>query len=189
MKAAWAGLLAATATIVLAVALMAHIHVAGDAAGALAKRASVLESRLNALTDSMNAVAEEQARQHEQSAQDALEAAVEANTVDGQTKWVELEGAEATFYTASEEEGTADGVTATGTLAKEGRTCAVDPSVIPLGSRVTVFFEDTQEKWELVAEDVGGAVKGSLVDVYVEDVSTALSHGGRTKEVRIWFTE
>lgn len=53
-------------------------------------------------------------------------------------------------------------MTATGVTARQNRTIAVDPAVIPLGSIVMI---DGQE---YVAEDVGGAIKGNVIDVWVE---------------------
>ena len=50
--------------------------------------------------------------------------------------------------------GKSDGVTATGTQATAGRTIAVDPKVIPLGTEVII---DGQS---YIAEDTGGAIKG-----------------------------
>ena len=43
-----------------------------------------------------------------------------------------------------------------------GRTIAVDPSVIPLGSRV--FIEGYGV---FIAEDTGGAIKGNKIDIAV----------------------
>ena len=54
--------------------------------------------------------------------------------------------------------------TATGTTCVEGRTIAVDPRVIPYGTRVHIDgFGD------FVAEDCGGAIKGNHIDIYLED--------------------
>lgn len=57
-------------------------------------------------------------------------------------------------------------ITKTGTSPVAGRTIAVDPEVIPLGSTLEVYNED----WELVgiyqAEDTGGKVKGNIIDIY-----------------------
>ena len=54
--------------------------------------------------------------------------------------------------------------TATGTTCVEGRTIAVDPRVIPYGTRVHIDgFGD------FVAEDCGGAIKGNHIDIYMED--------------------
>ena len=53
-------------------------------------------------------------------------------------------------------------LTATGTTLTEGRTIAVDPSIIPLGSRV--FIEGYGV---FIAEDTGGAIKGNKIDIAV----------------------
>lgn len=73
--------------------------------------------------------------------------------------------------------GKSDGITATGTHATEGRTIAVDPDVIPLGSEVII---DGQA---YVAEDVGGAIKGNKVDIYVNSHQEAVNRGKFTREV------
>jgi 3D (Asp-Asp-Asp) domain-containing protein len=54
-----------------------------------------------------------------------------------------------------------DCITATGTYATEGRTIAVDPSIIPYGTEVII---DGQT---FIAEDCGGAVVGNHIDVHV----------------------
>lgn len=66
---------------------------------------------------------------------------------------------EATAYTL--ECGNGDGYTATMTIPQPEHTIAVDPSVIPLGSRV--WIEGLG--WR-TAEDTGGAIKGNIVDIY-----------------------
>lgn len=63
------------------------------------------------------------------------------------------------------------GITATGTPVVEGRTIAVDPSVIPYGTQVIIGGH------VFTAEDCGGAVKGNHIDIYVNDHQTALSLG------------
>lgn len=75
--------------------------------------------------------------------------------------------------------GKSDGITATGTKATEGRTIAVDPDVIPYG---TVVVIDGQE---YVAEDCGGAVIGSVVDIFFDSHEEALQYGRQTHEVYI----
>ncbi|MGZ4133709.1 MAG: 3D domain-containing protein [Tumebacillaceae bacterium] len=64
------------------------------------------------------------------------------------------------------------GITATGTHVKDGETIAVDPSVIPLGSKV--YIEGIGVR---VAEDTGGAIIGNRIDVYMSDLSTAIQFG------------
>jgi len=68
--------------------------------------------------------------------------------------------------------GKAKAITATGTSARAGRTVAVDPQVIPLGSRI--FIEGVGER---IAEDVGSAIKGNRIDVYVPSVNDANRFG------------
>ena len=65
----------------------------------------------------------------------------------------------------------AGGKTASGTHPTEGRTIAVDPKVIPLGSKVMI------NNHVYIAEDTGGAIKGNKIDIYVSSHSKALSKG------------
>ena len=69
-------------------------------------------------------------------------------------------------------------ITATGTAARAGRTVAVDPTVIPLGSRI--YIEGIGER---IAEDVGGGVKGHHIDVYLGTVPQARDFGVRRGSV------
>lgn len=68
------------------------------------------------------------------------------------------------------------GITATGTVATEGRTIAVDPSVIPYGSMVAVEYDDGRTCY-YIAEDCGGAIKGRKVDVFIADHERAKELG------------
>ena len=73
--------------------------------------------------------------------------------------------------------------TATGHIPREGRTVAVDPKLIPLHSIIYVEGLGT-----FVAEDVGGAVKGKHLDIYISDHQRALNLGtlrGATPKVYI----
>lgn len=70
----------------------------------------------------------------------------------------------------------ADGITATGTKATEGRTIAVDPSVIPYGSEVAVFYDDGRICY-YIAEDCGAAIKGNRIDVFMDSHADALESG------------
>lgn len=70
----------------------------------------------------------------------------------------------------------ASGYTATGTLATEGRTIAVDPKVIPYGTHVLLIWSDgTQHSY--IAEDCGGGVNGNHIDVFFSDHQTARVFG------------
>lgn len=75
-------------------------------------------------------------------------------------EWIEFK---ITHYTKDEPGMNGKGITSTGTKVKAGRTIAVDPKVIPYGTRV--YIEGIGYR---VAEDCGGAVKGNHVDVYVD---------------------
>lgn len=63
------------------------------------------------------------------------------------------------------------GATASDTMPKEGRTIAVDPKIIPLGSKVEI------NGIEYIAEDTGGAIKGNKIDIYIDSHSRALQLG------------
>jgi 3D (Asp-Asp-Asp) domain-containing protein len=67
--------------------------------------------------------------------------------------------------------------TATGTIPEVGRTIAVDPKVIPLGSRVIV------DGYSYIAEDTGGDIKGNTLDVFVSTRAEALRLGVKYAEV------
>jgi len=70
----------------------------------------------------------------------------------------------------------ASGITATGTTAEAGRTIAVDPTVIPYGSKV-VLVDSRGFGHEYIAEDCGGAIKGNRVDIYFDTHDEALQFG------------
>ena len=71
------------------------------------------------------------------------------------------------------------GITKTGTVPIVGRTVAVDPDVIPLGSTVII---DGQE---YIAEDIGGAVKGNVIDLFVGTEDISKYYGVKYKEIFI----
>lgn len=75
--------------------------------------------------------------------------------------------------------GNSSGITATGTRAREGRTIAVDPSIIPLGSEVIIDWET------YIAEDTGGGIKGNKIDMFVDSHAEALRLGVRETDVFI----
>ena len=76
--------------------------------------------------------------------------------------------------------GKARAITATGTSARAGRTVAVDPKVIPLGSRI--YIDGIGER---IAEDVGGGVKGHHIDVYLPSVPAATRFGVQRSTVSV----
>lgn len=67
--------------------------------------------------------------------------------------------------------------TSTGATCTPNRTIAVDPSVLPHGTKV--FIEGLGD-YVYVAEDIGGGVKGNHIDVFVENHSDTTSKIGCT---------
>ena len=80
--------------------------------------------------------------------------------------------------------GKTDGITSTGTLAAEGRTIAVDPRVIPYGSTVTIYFADGTVH-TCTAEDCGGAIKESRIDVFFSSHDAARAFGVQSAMVYV----
>lgn len=60
-----------------------------------------------------------------------------------------------------------------------GRTIAVDPRVIPLGSKVRMNGR------EYVAEDTGGAIKGKQIDLFMGSHNEAMRFGKKFIDVYI----
>jgi 3D (Asp-Asp-Asp) domain-containing protein len=71
-------------------------------------------------------------------------------------------------------------VTRSGTVVRWG-TAAVDPQVIPLGSRLQIEGFDTI----FVAEDTGGAVYGNRIEVFFPDEAAAFQFGVRYLQVTV----
>lgn len=67
--------------------------------------------------------------------------------------------------------------TASGARAEAGRTIAVDPDVIPLGSAVIINGH------EYIAQDTGGAIQGNRIDIYCSSHEEAKNMGIITAEV------
>lgn len=83
-----------------------------------------------------------------------------------------------TYYCACEKCcNKADGITATGTRVEEGRTIAVDPSVIPYGTKVIIGGH------VFTAEDCGGAIKQNHIDIYVNRHEEAQALGVTNAQV------
>lgn len=76
--------------------------------------------------------------------------------------------------------GSSSGLTASGASLSVGTTIAVDPSVIPLGSKV--YIEGIG--WR-VAQDTGGAIKGNKIDVLVASHSEAYANGVKYAKVYV----
>ncbi|MFD2613873.1 3D domain-containing protein [Paenibacillus gansuensis] len=72
------------------------------------------------------------------------------------------------------------GITSSGAKVKEGRTIAVDPKIIPIGS--TVYIEGIGIRR---AEDTGSAIKGARIDVFMKDLKKARKFGVK-KDVKVY---
>jgi 3D (Asp-Asp-Asp) domain-containing protein/uncharacterized protein YabE (DUF348 family) len=80
---------------------------------------------------------------------------------------------------------TGGGTTATGTQARYG-AIAVDPSVIPYGTKLYIVTEDGSWVYgEATAEDCGGAIKGNIIDLYFDSYSTCIQFGRRACTVYV----
>lgn len=90
-------------------------------------------------------------------------------------KWRSLGVFRITAYWYGEDE--FGDLTSTGVRAQINHTIAVDPTVIPYGSKVMI---DGQI---YVAEDCGGAVKNNIIDIWVENQSN--SFGVKYTEIYI----
>lgn len=92
----------------------------------------------------------------------------------------------ATAYDASyESNGPWGPITATGKSLKSGMV-AVDPRVIPLGTKL--YIEAPDGSWVYgysVAEDTGGAIKGNKVDLFFPSSYSVRQFGRRTANVYI----
>ena len=75
------------------------------------------------------------------------------------------------------------GTTATGIDLRanpDQRVIAVDPRVIPLGSKVWV-----EGYGEAIAGDIGGAIKGHKIDVFIPTEESALAWGVKTVKIKV----
>lgn len=84
---------------------------------------------------------------------------------------------EATAYLPTD--GGGSGVTATGMYAQHG-VVAVDPNVIPLGSRLYI-----PGYGEAIAADTGGAIRGDRIDLCMESYGECMQFGRRYVEVYV----
>lgn len=73
-----------------------------------------------------------------------------------------------------------DGITSTGTTPKWG-TIAVDPKIIPYGSKVYI----PKFNMTFTAEDCGGAIKGNMIDIFMNSNKEAYKWGRHNIEIYI----
>lgn len=72
------------------------------------------------------------------------------------------------------------GMTRSGTQVRPG-VIAVDPKIIPLGSKV--YIKEYKKVYS--AEDTGGAIKGNKIDIYYEDKDFVDKYGRKTLNIYI----
>ena len=111
----------------------------------------------------------------------AASVAIEENIVetsyDEGVDYVAVMSMEATAYLPGDGDGS--GITATGIPATYG-VAAVDPAVIPLGSRLYI-----PGYGEAIAADTGGAIYGYRIDLCMESYSEAMNFGRRNVTVYV----
>lgn len=114
-------------------------------------------------------------------------------TVDTQTQTLTFEDGTVLKYsklinvgaTAYSCEGKSFNITKTGTIARVG-AIAVDPRVIPLGSKLYVQAPDGSWFYGVcTAEDTGGKINGKRIDLYYDTIDECVSFGYRNAQVYI----
>ena len=127
-------------------------------------------------------LAEEFMRVVENSRSETIETPVEeippenvVETPQGYVPYAQVLGMEATAYLPSD--GNGEGITAMGIPATYG-IVAVDPAIIPLGSRVYI-----PGYGEALAADTGGAIYGYKIDLCMENYYQAMDFGRRNVTV------
>lgn len=103
----------------------------------------------------------------------------EAMALMGSRKLVAVYSMMATAYTAGSAQAVPTGRTATGLPARYG-VVAVDPRVIPLGSRLYIEGYGTA-----VAADTGGSIVGNRIDLCMDSYQAAISFGRQPVKVYV----
>lgn len=97
------------------------------------------------------------------------------NSIESQGKWVDQ---------------TATGFNLKGQSLISAKCIAVDPKVIPLGSKVELIFDDEYSHLNdiYIARDTGGAIKGKRIDLFMGDgvdKKVVTDFGKRKVKVRV----
>lgn len=79
-----------------------------------------------------------------------------------------------------------DMITATGTTVRIG-SVAVDPKVIPYGTRMFIVSKDGHVYGIATAEDCGGAIKGNEIDLYMPTREICFKYG--VKQAMVYFLD
>lgn len=114
----------------------------------------------------------------------AAAAPAEKNSATAPDNFAAVFDVKATAYAPGEHDnGQWGDKTHLGTTVRPG-VIAVDPDVIPLGSRVYVEYPDGTGHYA-TAEDTGGAIKGNRIDVAVSSVGKAYDFGIKNAKVYV----
>lgn len=161
-------------------AAKAYSRAKADAA-AQAKAAAAAKAEADAAAQAKaDAEAKKKAEEEAKKAATLITAPVAARSVSYSAEYLATDAIKAnatalgsyklTFYCPCEICNGALGVgqTASGAAPAEGRTIAVDSSIIPLGSRVYIEGYGT-----FIAEDTGSAIKNNKIDIFVSTHSRA----------------
>ena len=141
-----------------------------------AKEKAAAEKAAAAKVAAEKAAAEKAAAEEAAAAETTASSASSSTSTGGQTLYME-----ATAYSCNEGYIGGGSITATGqNLQSNPMAIAVDPSVIPLGTRLYV-----EGYGEAIASDTGGAIQGNRIDVHFSSVSQCESWGRRTVKVTI----
>ena len=150
--------------------VLSELGYQGDAYVAAPDKNVTIESNLNIQVQDAN----EKKEAEEQAAEQAVKKDV-IETSRGALRFHRKISMEATAYLPSD--GGGSGITATGMMARHG-VVAVDPDVIPLGTRVYIPGYGLA-----IAADTGGAINGDRIDLCMEDYGDAIRFGRRDVEV------
>lgn len=125
------------------------------------------EKQIAKTTRSATRTPQEQTKEFEITAYD--------NTVQSQGKWVDK---------------TATGFNLKGHTLESAKCIAVDPNVIPLGSKVQLYFGEEYKHLNgvYIARDTGGAIKGNKIDLFMGDGPVrkeVMEFGRRKVQVKI----
>lgn len=157
--------------------LQANIIAAERAAAAKAAAEKAAAAKAAAAKAAAEKAAAEKAAAEKAAAQEAAaQTSSASSSVSGQTLYME-----STAYSCNEGGIGGGGTTALGqNLFSNPMAVAVDPNVIPLGTRVYV-----EGYGEAIASDTGGAIKGNIIDVHFLSVAQCNNWGRRTVKVTI----
>ncbi|EOL43545.1 3D domain-containing protein [Enterococcus caccae] len=127
------------------------------------------------------AKAKAEADKKEQLAKKQVEAELAKEKIEGTKPSGQKVLMEATAYSCNEGFIGGGNLTAMGQdLRVDPMAIAVDPTVIPLGTKLYV-----EGYGEAIASDTGGAIKGNIIDLHFSDVSQCINWGRRQVEVTI----